>query len=133
MALEAVVDASVFLALLLEEELTQNAERLFLNGIIMHVPELCDYEIAHVLGKKIRGKQISRSDGVELFNRYQQLAPRYFESLCDYSLEHFEAALDCAISPYDHGYILLSHHLNLPLVSADSRQIELGAIPLSSY
>lgn len=132
MAIEAVVDASVFLAFLLEEDLTANAERLFLAGTVAHVPSICDYEIAYVLAKKARRGQFSAQDAVELFRAYEMIRGTV-EPLVDYTSAKLEEALREQLSPFDQAYLELAKRLGLPLISADQRHVDQGAEALEKF
>jgi len=132
MALEAVVDASVFLSLLIPEELSANAVRFFASGPIVYVPYHCELEVMHVLLKKVRQKLIPRETAVNLFRIFDEM-PKQIEGGCWDGRATLDWYLDVEISPFDMQYYSLSSSLNLPLVSADQRLVSLGATPLSSF
>lgn len=132
MALEVVLDASVFLAFLLDEDLGKHAERILADGPVVVIPAICDFEVAYVLTKKARRGEISRVDAFNLYQAYELIRGSRMP-MEGYSSEMLHEAFEKQLSPFDQAYLGLSKELGFPLVSADLRHIEQGAQPLEQF
>jgi predicted nucleic acid-binding protein len=120
-----VVDASVGIKLVVEEEHADKARRLFLQmaespNCIFYVPDLFYVECANVLWKYVKRFDYSRKD-----------AQAHLESIHALDMVPIEAdtiataalaiALEYSISVYDACYVAVSAHTDTPLITADRR------------
>lgn len=120
-----VLDASAGMKMFLDEEHSEDVQRLFeqareAHENSIHVPDLFFVECANVLWKKVRRREHSESDAVE------DLADlRALELPTTPTSQLVERALELAclhgISVYDACYAALAENLDLPLLTADLR------------
>lgn len=120
-----VLDASAGIKMFLDEEHSEDVQRLFEEARearedSIYVPDLFFVECANVLWKKVRRAKYSESDAVgDLADlRALELPAMPTSQLVDRALE-----LAClhGISVYDACYAVLADDLDLPLLTADLR------------
>lgn len=113
-----VVDASAVLEVLLNTRVgARLADRLLAPGETLHVPHLIDVEVAQVLRRYSRTRELDDARGQEAledladlpFTRYPHglLLPRIWE-------------LRDNVTAYDAAYIALAEALDAPLVTLDA-------------
>ena len=109
--------------------MSANAERLFGQPLVIHVPDLCCLEVAHVLQRKVRRKELDQATAISLYDIYSQVGKNF----CSPIYLEFEEHFTTGITPYDQIYLNASASVNAPLISSDHRLIRHGAIPLASF
>lgn len=113
----AVLDASVVIDLLVEHPRAA-AVRAALAGVDGVAPELLDAEVLNVIGRYVRGGEMS-----------EPRARRALELLAEADIERFPIApllldawaLRSNVSSYDAFYVALARSLGCPLVTCDRR------------
>lgn len=122
-----VVDASVGIKLLVEEELSDAAESLFMVAASSpdaraYVPDLFFVECANVLWKYVLRHGYSRRDALRNLSELQSLhlvripTPTLTEAA-------LRIAIDLSVSVYDACYVAAADSVDAPLVTADERLI----------
>jgi predicted nucleic acid-binding protein len=113
-----VVDASVVIEVLLNTTAgTQLAERLFNSGETLHAPHLLEIEVAQVLRRYMRARELDAARGREAL-----------EDLADFPLTRYPHDLFLLriwelrgnITAYDAAYIALAEALEAPLLTRDA-------------
>jgi len=124
---ELVVDASVGIKLFVEEELSREAEQLFLEltkspAARFFVPDLFFLECANILWKYVRRFQHdpekARQDIVSLRSLPLRTLP-----VADLSELSLDLALKRGVTAYDACYAVLAGSLHIPLITADRKLI----------
>lgn len=124
-----VVDASVGIKLFLHEEWTDVVERVF-DGLSeevpaqLFVPELFYIECGNILWKYVRRFAYPAQDAKTDLQELRQLA---LEVVATDSVlvNAFDLAVKHGLTVYDACYVALAHQLQLPLLTADERLINL--------
>lgn len=114
-----VVDASAVLELLLASSLgARIARRLFAPGETLHAPQVLDLEVAQVLRRFVRSRELSAQRGAEaLLDLLDLPLTRYpHEPLMGRVWELREN-----VTAYDAAYLALAEALAAPLVTRDAR------------
>ncbi len=114
-----VVDASVIVELLLPTRAgLQLAERLFAEGESLHAPHLLDLEVAQVIRRYHRGREITADRGALILQDLIDLPlTRYPHDLL---LARIWALRD-NLTAYDAAYVALAEALQAPLLTRDRR------------
>lgn len=123
--LSSVVDASVGIKLMLDEDHTPVVRHYFgrlddTPPVTIYVPDLFFVECANILWKKIRRGEVTLADGQSALAWLNALSlPTTSTAL----LTERAIALGCAfgISAYDATYVALAEQLGIPLLTADNR------------
>ena len=114
-----VADASVLVEYLLRTERSAAVrETIEAPDTDLHIPALCDVEIASALRRAIALGFLSETRAMEAVDTYLDLA------LVRYSHEHLLRrilALRRNFSAYDAAYVALAEELNAPLLTGDRR------------
>lgn len=115
-----VVDASIAVKWLVEEEQSELAERLFGSAHDLHAPRLMASEVSNALWAKVRRHQIRRDEAEVLVTAIAGMPLRWFddEHICADAVR-LALALDRPV--YDCIYLALGHRLGATLVTADIR------------
>ena len=115
-----VVDASVGVKWLVEEEGSESAERLLDGDYDLHAPRLMVSEIANALWRKARLGEIGRGEAGVLAAAVPEMPLRWFddERVCADAVR-LALALDRPV--YDCVYLALGHRIDATLVTADTR------------
>jgi predicted nucleic acid-binding protein len=113
-----VVDASVVIEVLLNTSAgTQLAERLFNPGETLHAPHLLDIEVAQVLRRYMRTRELDAARGLQAV-----------DDLADFPLTRYPHDLFLRriwelrhnITAYDAAYIVLAETLGASLLTRDA-------------
>ena len=115
-----VVDASVALKWLVEEEGSDSAERLREGEHELHAPRLLASEVANALWRKARQGEVGRAEAGALAAAVPEM-PLYWaddERVCG-DAARLALALDRPV--YDCFYLALGHRVGAALVTADAR------------
>jgi predicted nucleic acid-binding protein len=113
-----VVDASAILEVLLNTPAgARVSERIFLPGETLHAPHLLDLEVAQVLRRYARAREMDSARGLEAL-----------EDLADLPLTRYPHGLLLAriwelrgnVTAYDAAYVALAEALAAPLVTRDA-------------
>jgi predicted nucleic acid-binding protein len=117
---EAVLDASVAVKLLIDEDGSRAARALALSGARFIAPEFVLAEIASVLLKHLRRGQLARSYAEAALERagglFDELVP-----VDGLKARAFAIAADHGTSAYDALYVALAEDKGWPLATADLR------------
>lgn len=120
---EAVLDASVAIKVLVDEEGSEQARALMMSGARFTAPEFVMAEIASTLLKHVRRRQLLRDYAEAALARsvglFDELVPT--RRLAGRA---FEIAADHGASAYDAMYVALAESRGLPLATADLRLVE---------
>ena len=118
-----VVDASVAVKWLVEEEQSELAQHLLEDVHDLHAPRLIVSEISNALWTKVRRHQLRRDEAEVLVARIPEMPLRWFE---DEQICADAARLAFAMERpvYDCFYLALGHRLGATLVTADQRFAE---------
>ena len=113
-----VVDASVAVKWLVEEEQSELAERLLGGAHDLYAPRLMVSEVSNALWTKVRRHQIRRDEAEVFVTAIAGMPLRWFddEHICADAVR-LALALDKPI--YDCIYLALGHRLGATLVTAD--------------
>lgn len=120
-----VVDASLLLKILLPEDKSEQAERLWKgwikDSIEIVAPTLIIFEVSSVLKNKVYRGILENSDALKLINqiKHLDLTLIYTEDLVDLAWEISEILKAPVL--YDCFYIALSKFLDIPLWTADTK------------
>lgn len=119
-----IVDASVALALVLEERDEADATRIWelvSTGRFAVVPHF-DIECANGLVQSVRRGRVTVEDAFEALLVLAN-APLERAQPPASEIDAFRVALEADLSAYDAAYVALSDELGLPLVTADARLV----------
>jgi predicted nucleic acid-binding protein len=114
-----VIDASVVLALLLNEELASKAEAIMAQGGLC-APALLNLEVTNGLVSAIRRKRMTKQDATSIIETFATL-PIAFDEQATSSPKLLACALNHDLTTYDASYLLLAQRLRAPLASFDER------------
>jgi len=121
--MEIVADASVFLAVLLDEESREWViERTSGYGVVS--PEVLPYEIATALINMRRKGRLTEREVLKAFSISRRIAVHLLPVKIN---EAMKLALKFGIYAYDAFYIQCCLETKLPLISLDSRMCEVAA------
>lgn len=121
---DLVVDASVAVKLFVDEELSQETDRLFRRltetpPARFFVPDLLFPECANILWKYVRFGYDSQQARQDIFDLLLlPLQPVAAAELLDVT---FDLAVELDITAYDASYVALAKSLEIPLITADRR------------
>ena len=115
-----VVDASVAVKWLVEEEGSKSAKRLLDGDYDLHAPRLIVSEVANALWRKVRLGEIERGEAGVLAAAVPGMPLRWSddEHVC---ADAVRIALTLERPVYDCVYLALGHRLGATLVTADAR------------
>ena len=118
-----VVDASVGIKLFVEEDGSEQADRLFQQlaeqpGVRFYVPDLFFVECANILWKYVRHFDYPAENAHQDASDLCALALRSV-STADLIVAGLELALEYKITAYDACYAALAGQTQLPLITAD--------------
>jgi predicted nucleic acid-binding protein len=114
-----VIDASVVLALLLNEQLADTAEAIMNQGGIC-APDLLNLEVTNGLVSAVRRKRMTKQDATSLIEAFATL-PIAFDEQTTPSPTLLACALEHGLTSYDASYLLLAQRLRSPLASFDAQ------------
>ena len=115
-----VVDASVAVKWLVEEEYSDIAERLLEESHELFAPRLMASEVGNALWRKVRMGELERSRAGALAAAISEMAVRWTEDEeVGPDAVRLSLALDRPV--YDCVYLALAHRLGATLVTADVR------------
>ncbi|MEB3338368.1 MAG: type II toxin-antitoxin system VapC family toxin [Leptolyngbyaceae bacterium] len=122
-----VVDTSVAIKLVIEQEGSEQAEALFATlgtepDTELYVPELFYAECANVLWQYVRRANYPPSEAKASLIRLKALSLQKV-AIPDLVNEALEIAITQSISAYDACYVEISKRLKVPLVTADQKLI----------
>jgi predicted nucleic acid-binding protein len=118
---EAVVDASVAVKWVIEEDHSTNAA-LLLQYDALHAPDHWQAEAVNVLWSKVAKGDLTAADAQERMALLLR-APVAGAPLADLMPRAFAISLDCSVPIYDSLYIALAEKRKIPFVTADVRLI----------
>jgi predicted nucleic acid-binding protein len=126
---DCVIDASVGIKLLLEEDLSDKADALFAQLVAdpparFYVPDLFYIECGNILWKHCQRFGYPRAQAREAIADLQALA---LTSVPTRELlpSSFALAIEHGITAYDASYVALAEGLRLPLVTADEKLVRM--------
>ncbi len=115
-----VIDASVAVKWLVEEEGSAVAGRLLSGDHELFVPRLLASEVGNALWRKVRTGQLERSRAGTLAAAMPEMAVRWMEDE-DVSADAVRLSLALDRPVYDCVYLALAHRIGATLVTADTR------------
>lgn len=119
-----VVDASVAVKWLLNEEDSERACALFEQPYRLIAPDLIRLEVLAAIAKAVRKNILASEDGENYASKWRGLIARkalfIVEADSDYS-EATTLALEVKHPIYDCLYLAFARHFRVPLVTADKR------------
>lgn len=122
-----VIDASVLIKFYLPEILADRAERLLARigqgGVTLHAPDLIYPEIGNILWKKLRLKELNRSEIEEIIEAMSAL-PILVEPSKPLLPLAVEMSVEYGITVYDAMYLSLARVYEAALVTADRRLVD---------
>ena len=115
-----VVDASVVVKWLVQEEESESADRLLQGDHELHTPRLLASEVANALWRKVRMGEIAHGDAGMLTAAVAEMPLHWFddEQICADSVR---LALELDRPVYDCVYLALGYRIGATLVTADTR------------
>jgi predicted nucleic acid-binding protein len=114
-----VIDASAMLEILLRTDLADRLmERAFEGSEQMHAPQLLDIEIAQVLRRLVRQKEITAARAEQAL---QDVADLLIERHDHQALVRRIWQLRDSLSAYDGAYVALAEALAAPLLTCDGK------------
>jgi predicted nucleic acid-binding protein len=119
MALTVVVDANVFVALVVEESLTPAARRFFSQPLEIHIPYLCVAEVGHGILKHFRRGRYEISRAYSAFELFLNIPKTVHAPNQSFSMDDFRACATSNLGTGDYQYVRLAGQLAIPLVTSD--------------
>jgi len=115
-----VVDASVAVKWLVDEDGSESADGILEHATELHAPRLLASEVANALWRKARLREIERGDAGALAASVAQMPIAWTEDerICG-EAARLAVGLDRPV--YDCMYLALAHRLDARLVTADGR------------
>jgi predicted nucleic acid-binding protein len=120
MRADLVVDASVVAKFYFEEEDSDRARSLLTSGNVFAAPDLLWLELASVAAKKVRLGLTEASTALDVVGSVGDIIDEVFAAR---GLARMACQFSCddGGSVYDAAYMALARHLNVPVVTADTR------------
>ena len=115
-----VVDASVAVKWLVDEEHSAVAKRLIKGPYELHAPRLLASEVANALWRKARLEEIGRSTAGSIVEAVAEMPLRWYEDE-QVTAEATRLALALDRPVYDCVYLALAQRIRCRLVTADAR------------
>ena len=115
-----VVDASVAVKWLVDEEDADVADQLMASGQELHAPRLMASEVANVLWRKARVGQIERADAGAAMTLLTDMPVRWNDDET-VGADAVRLALTLDHPVYDCVYLALAHRIGATVVTADRR------------
>ena len=115
-----VVDASVAVKWLIEEEGSDAANRLFEPGNELFAPRLMASEVGNALWRMVGMGQLQRGRAGALAGAISQMAVYWMDDQ-DVSADAVRMALALEHSVYDCVYLALAHRIGATVVTADAK------------
>jgi predicted nucleic acid-binding protein len=118
-----VLDASVTIKMFTDEQGSASSRTLIASGAQFIAPSLVVVEVANVLLKRFRRREVVRTYAADVLARATMLFDEFvpIESL---NMRAFEIAADYGTSAYDALYVALAEARGWPLATADLRLVE---------
>lgn len=115
-----VVDASVAIKWLVEEEGSDTAGRLLEGDHDLHAPRLMASEVANALWRKVRLGEITRGEAGVLITAVTEMPLHWSndETIC---ADAVRLAVTLDRPAYDCVYLALAHRIGAKVVTADAR------------
>jgi predicted nucleic acid-binding protein len=117
-----VVDASVVAAALFPEQQSKAARTLFLSGTVLHAPDLIYAEVANVIWKRHRRREISGDEAADLLGDLSAL-PLEISPSEPLVRPALDLALATGQTVYDCLYVALGVMRKATMISADKRLV----------
>jgi len=128
-----VVDASVVAEAFFHEEHAEAARRLLLSEADLHAPDLIHVELASVVWKRHRRRELTEEEATRLLADMLTL-PLLVASSQELAVEALQAAMRTGRTVYDCLYLALSVKLKTVMVTADRRLLNaLAGGPLERH
>ena len=115
-----VVDASVAVKWLVEEEESETAERLLRGNSELHAPRLLASEVANAVWRKARTGEIGRGEAGMLVHAISEM-PLHWHNDEELGADAVRLALALDHPAYDCVYLALAHRIGAQVVTADAR------------
>ena len=115
-----VVDASVAVKWLVEEEESETAERLLRGNFDLHAPRLLVSEVANAIWRRARAGEIGRGEAGMLVHAISEM-PLYWHNDEELGPDAVRLALAFDRPAYDCVYLALAHRIGAQVVTTDAR------------
>ena len=115
-----VVDASVAVKWLVEEEGSDRADQLLKGHCALHAPRLLVSEVANAIWRKARAGEIGRGEAGMLVHAISEM-PLYWYNDEGLGVDAVRLALAFDRPAYDCVYLALAHQIGAQVVTADAR------------
>jgi predicted nucleic acid-binding protein len=114
-----VIDASAAIELLLNSSASSRiADRIFANDESLHAPHLIDLEVAQVLRRYVRSKEMAPDRAFQALNDFVDLPLQRYTHI-DFLTRIWE--LRASMTAYDAVYVSLAEALDATLLTCDAK------------
>jgi len=114
-----VIDASAVIELLLNSAAgSRVADRIFADDESLHVPHLIDLEVAQVLRRYVRSKEMAPDRALQALEDFADLPLQRYTHI-DFLTRVWE--LRAALTAYDAVYVSLAEALDATLLTCDAK------------
>lgn len=117
-----VIDASVAVKWLVEEDGSPSAVRLIEEGHDLHAPRLLASEVTNALWRKVRVGELERRDAGPLAGAVPDM-PLHWAADEELSASAARLAIEMDRPVYDCFYLALAHRIAATVVTADARLV----------
>jgi predicted nucleic acid-binding protein len=116
-----VVDTSVVVKMYIPENLSSEAQQLFLDGHDLIAPDSMPSEFTNIIWKKtVLLNQLSESEGVSIIKQSQNLPIEYYSSL-DLTDQAYTFSVQTGVPVYDGLFVSLAALFNVEMVTDDKK------------
>jgi predicted nucleic acid-binding protein len=119
MATDAILDSSIIVALVTQEEYSDWALKKIRNFEYFHILDLSYYEVANAIEHKVFTR-FDKNDATATFNQAQKMINLYaVHRFSEVIVEALNKALELKITVYDAAFLSLAEKLKMPLLTLD--------------
>jgi predicted nucleic acid-binding protein len=119
MATDAILDSSVIVALVVQEEYSEWALKKMENYYFFHGLDLSFYEVANAIEHK-KFSRLDKNNAISAFNQARKIMNLYsFHGFSEVIDEALNKALELNIAVYDAAFLSLAEKLKMPFLTLD--------------
>jgi predicted nucleic acid-binding protein len=119
MATDAILDSSVFVALVTPEKYSEWASKKLQNYEYFHVLDLSFYEVANAIEHKVPD-ELDAKDAAIAFKRVEKMMNlNAVHSFPEVVTDSLKKAIDLKITVYDAAFLSLADKLKMPFLTLD--------------